>query len=214
MTEDNKPGPGKVPNQPDNDRSGEEGDSPQRLSVKKQPNALGAVEVADVRSGIGILTAAELPVLFRILDRLINALLVVGFIVLLCVIGLNVFGRMLFGGGVPWADEASRFLFIWVAFLGASVAYFRREHISVGFLVDKLPRPLRLAMRILQELLVLAVLCFLMYGAFVLIDTTFRRSALLGVPMSYIFAAVPVSAFLMAMMAVYRLGRLARRREG
>jgi TRAP-type transport system small permease protein len=186
---------------------------PGQAGVDETLPVRGAVEVADVRGGVEIVTASDLPLLFRILDRLINVLLGVGFVLLLTVIGLNVFGRMLFGGGLPWADEAARFLFIWVAFLGGAVAYFRREHISVGFLTAKLPRRLHLAMRILQELLVLVVLSFLMYGAFVLIDVTFRRSALLGIPMSYVFAAVPVSAFLMALMTVYRVGRLAYRRE-
>jgi TRAP-type transport system small permease protein len=171
-----------------------------------------AVEVADVRGAGRPVTAGELPLVFRVLDHLISALLVVGFVVLLGVIGVNVFGRMV-GRGIPWADEASRFLFIWVAFLGAAVAYFRREHISVSFLIDKLPRWPRLIAMILQELLVLAVLGFLMVGAFALIDATFRRSALLGVPLSYIFASVPVAAFLMAMMAIYRVGRLLSGRE-
>jgi TRAP-type transport system small permease protein len=210
MAEESRSGRAGVSTEPPDDRSGT---GAPELRPGDGPPVLGAVEVADVRSGVGTVTAAELPLLFRILDRIVNVFLGLGFVLLLTVIGLNVFGRMLFGGGLPWADEAARFLFIWVAFLGGAVAYYRREHISVGFLVAKLPPRLHLAMRILQELLVLLVLAFLMYGAFVLIDVTFRRSALLGIPMSYVFAAVPVSAFLMALMAMYRIGRLARGRE-
>jgi TRAP-type transport system small permease protein len=213
MADQGRRGPGQDAEgaEPGESGSGETQDDPLgRLRSEEHPETL--LEGADVRGGVGPVHAEDLPLFFRILDRSINALLVVGFALLLMVIGWNVFARMLFGGGIPWADEASRFLFIWVAFLGASVAYFRREHISVGFLVDKLPPPLRLTVMVLQELLVLGVLAYLMYGAYVLMQVSIRSSPLLGIALTWWFAAVPVSSVLMAMMAIYRIFGLVRDR--
>lgn len=213
MADQGRRRPGSDPEGPEPGEPGAgkaEGDPLDRVRSEERSETL--VEGADVRGGVGPVRAEDLPLFFRILDRSINALLVVGFALLLVVIGWNVFARMLFGGGIPWADEASRFLFIWVAFLGASVAYFRREHISVGFLVDKLPAPLRLAVMVLQELLVLGVLAYLMYGAYVLMQVSIRSSPLIGIALTWWFAAVPVSSVLMAMMAIYRIFILARDR--
>ena len=188
------------------------GTGPSASGPQEQPLG-GVVESGDLRSSSSAVTLEELPVLFRVIDRLVNGVLVVGFAVLLFVIAYNVFGRMIFGGGAAWADEGARFLFIWLSFLGAGVAYFRREHIAVSFLVDKLPPPARMVAFIIQELLVLGVLGLLMWGAFELITTTGRASPLLGIPMSWWFFAVPTSALLMALMAVYRIGRLIVTRE-
>ncbi len=213
MADQGRRRPGQDPEGPEPDEAGPgkaQGDPLGRMRSEEHSETL--VEGADVRGGVGPVGAEDLPLFFRILDRAINVLLVVGFAVLLVVIGWNVFGRMLFGGGIPWADEASRFLFIWVAFLGASVAYFRREHISVGFLVDKLPPPLRLAVMVLQELIVLGVLGYLMYGAYGLMQVSIRSSPLLGLALTWWFAAVPVSSALMALMAIYRIFALFRDR--
>jgi TRAP-type transport system small permease protein len=124
------------------------------------------------------------------------------------VVGWNVIGRFLFGQSLTWSDEAARYLFIWMIFLGAALAHFRQEHISVEYFRDLAPRPVRRVAKILRELVIIGVLGIMLWGSVHVMSTTFGSSALLGVPYNAVNAAVPLSAALIVLMSGYRLIRL------
>src|SRR5690554_1710362 len=52
---------------------------------------------------------------------------------------LQVFCRYVLNSSLNWPEELSRILLIWIVFLGSGVAVFRKEHASLGLVVDKLP---------------------------------------------------------------------------
>ena len=52
---------------------------------------------------------------------------------------LNVVLRYGFNSGISITEEISRYLFIWLAFLGAVLAFNENQHVSVTVLVNKLP---------------------------------------------------------------------------
>lgn len=151
--------------------------------------------------------------LFTALERACNVLLVVFVAAMLVTVAWNVFGRVALGQSVAWADEAARFLFIWMIFLGAAVAHLRLEHVTVDFVVERLPYPVRVVAAGLRELLILTVLTVMLWGSVQVISSTFGSSALVGVPFNVINAAVPVSAGLMTLVSLHRLILLLTKRE-
>jgi TRAP-type transport system small permease protein len=172
------------------------------------PVAEQQVEAADARTGRGPVARVELPAFFRYADLVFSGLLAVLVAVMLVVVGWNVIGRFALGQSLTWSDEAARYLFIWMIFLGAALAHFRAEHISVEFFRDKAPPVVRLAAKVVRELIILGVLGIMLWGSVQVMQTTFGASALLGVPFNVVNAAVPVSAALMVLMSGYRLVRL------
>jgi TRAP-type C4-dicarboxylate transport system permease small subunit len=56
--------------------------------------------------------------------------------VLISVISIGIIFRYLFNSPLSWEQEASTLLFIWVAFLGASIAFHMKAHVSITFLFD------------------------------------------------------------------------------
>jgi TRAP-type C4-dicarboxylate transport system permease small subunit len=52
---------------------------------------------------------------------------------------LNVFYRYVLHMGLVWADEVPGFLLVWIAFLGAYLAYRENGHIAFDLLLEKLP---------------------------------------------------------------------------
>ena len=178
-----------------------------------EPVADDDVDAADPRTGRGATERSDLPVFFRIGDAAVSAILVVLLVVLLGVVGYNVFGRQVLSRSPAWADEAARFLFIWIIFLGAAVAHFRREHIAVEFFVQKLPQAGQMALAVIREVIILAVLGIMLWGSVRVISTTFGSSALLGVPNNTINWPVPLSAGLMVLMSGYRLARVFAAKE-
>lgn len=177
-------------------------------AIPDNPVADQQAEAADARTGRGPVVRSELPAAFRIADRVASGLLVVMVTVMLVVVGWNVVGRFALGQSLTWSDEAARYLFIWMIFLGAALAHFRQEHISVEFFRNMAPRPVRVAAKVLRELVVMGVLGVMLWGSIQVMSTTFGASALLGVPYNVVNAAVPVSAALMVLMSAYRLVRL------
>jgi TRAP-type C4-dicarboxylate transport system permease small subunit len=129
-------------------------------------------------------------------------------ILLLAMCGATVTGvldRFVLRVGLAWTEEVSRFLLIWVSLLAAAIAVRERKHFVVD-VVGSLWGGHRLAARL--DVVTRAV-CFLFllgvvgYGLQLTIVFHPQRSPALGLPMSVVYAAVPVSAALM-------LGYLAR----
>jgi TRAP-type C4-dicarboxylate transport system permease small subunit len=54
------------------------------------------------------------------------------------VLSLGVLSRYVFHSPLVWTDELASLLFLWLAMLGAVVAYWRLEHMRMGALVDAL----------------------------------------------------------------------------
>jgi len=71
----------------------------------------------------------------------------------------NVIARYVFNSGLSWADEASRFMLMWVTFLGAAALLRLGEHISVDAFMLIAPQRLRTATYALSQLL----FCYLAY---------------------------------------------------
>ena len=70
-------------------------------------------------------------ILVRILEIL--AILAMGTLVLDVVWG--VMTRYLIGEQAKWTEELARFLLIWVSMLGGALAFRRREHLGIDFLI-------------------------------------------------------------------------------
>lgn len=183
-------------------------DSNGALFAAGNPRVGEQAEAADARAGHGPVHQRDLPLPFRVPDRVVNAVLVVLVAAMLVVVGWNVYGRFVLSQSPAWADEAARYLFIWMIFLGAAVAHLRREHISVEFFVAAAPRPVRLAAAVARELVILGVLGVMLWGAILVMTSTFGSSAMLGIPFNAVNVVVPIAAMLMGVVSLYRLVRL------
>lgn len=153
---------------------------------------------------------AALPLAFRIIDGVFNVLLGALLILLVGVVGANVAGRYLGFWSLPWADELARFTFVWVIFVGAALAHFRKEHIAVGYVVAKFSPGVVRAIGLVRETITLGVLAVILWGAWNVFATSPGRSALLGIPISWLNFSVPLAATLMVLMSVYRVWAIAR----
>ena len=74
----------------------------------------------------------------------------------------NIVLRYFFNSGLVWAEEASRFLFVWITFIGAIGALKDGKHLGFTSLVKKAPLPLKKFFFLLSNLIV-AYLLYLMF---------------------------------------------------
>ena len=111
----------------------------------------------------------------------------------------NVIARYFFNHPIEWAEEFSRYAFIWVVFLGAAYCSKSNRHIVIDGLVLALPLRVRACLQVVVDLLTLVLLgTLLYYGWFLTVFTTQPTSTLL-VPMSVVYVVVPLSALVMGL---------------
>lgn len=71
--------------------------------------------------------------------RLLDALIALALAIMVVLVFGNVVLRYAFNSGITMSEEVSRWLFVWVTFLGAVVAVRERAHLGTDFLVARLP---------------------------------------------------------------------------
>jgi TRAP-type C4-dicarboxylate transport system permease small subunit len=132
---------------------------------------------------------------FLRLEENLAALCLAGLLVTLF---LQVFTRFITRDPLSWTEEAARYLYVYVVFLGSSAAVSDRTHVAIDFLVLKLSRTGRLMVGLLVNLCVLFVLANLFYWG---IRATLRQLniplVVLDIPYAWVYVVVPVTAVLM-----------------
>jgi TRAP-type transport system small permease protein len=132
---------------------------------------------------------------------------------------LDIFAQVVFRYGLQsslsWSEELARYLFVWVIFVGASVAVRRGQHIALTALTGALPEPLRSFATALTLVAFMAFLLVLAWASIPLIaNARFAVSSELEIPIAWVYAAAPVGALLSVLHLVNRLMRIIwRQRE-
>jgi TRAP-type transport system small permease protein len=125
---------------------------------------------------------------------------------------LQMTGRYLGTAAFGWADEAARYTYIWLVFLGAGVAVRTRSHILADVLRPKSEGPWATAWLILLEAIVaLAAACLVKYGADLVRVSSNMNSVSLGISMGWLMAAVPAGAALIFVFSIANIVRLTRK---
>jgi len=128
-------------------------------------------------------------VIDRVFDRIariIEVTLALAFIFAVLLNFANVLGRYLFGISLLGADEVQIFIMVGMTFLGAAVVTRRNLHLRMDVLVQYLPVPVRLALRVVEQVLLAAIACFVLTQSYFYARQIFRigrTSDMAGVPM-------------------------------
>ncbi len=94
-------------------------------------------------------------------------------------------------------DEVPRYLFVWLVMIGAAAAMHRGEHTLLGYFRDRFGRRGRAFAIVLVNAAGIGFFAYLIKVSFILVpNAQFQTSAGLGLPLGYIYVAVPVGAAL------------------
>ncbi len=147
----------------------------------------------------------------RALERAIDALAIALFALMFAVVLAQVAFRYGLDRPLVWSEELSRYLFIWICFLGWTIATRRRTHIAVSSLVDRLPGAVRRALQLAVHALSLFFAALLLrYGAAITLRNADVDTITLHVSFAVVYAIVPLSALLIAGYAAAEIARTLR----
>lgn len=147
----------------------------------------------------------------RLLDALDLAcrwLCGVAILVMVAAIFGQVFARAVLDGFLTWAEEAARYAFVWMTFLGSASAFRARAHLGIDFLPGLLRERGRVALDALACAFALALgLALLRYGWALTERTWTQLSPATQIRMGLIYVAIPIGAGLIALFAAVDLVR-------
>jgi TRAP-type C4-dicarboxylate transport system permease small subunit len=140
------------------------------------------------------------------LDAILGPLCALVFLVLLLDVLWGVFTRYVLGDQARWTEELARFLMVWLAFLGASLAYARQAHLGVDILVSRMePGARRLVTLIEHSVVFLFAVFVLGLGGTELFRERLasgQTMPALGILKAWQYFCVPVSGALIGLTAV------------
>jgi TRAP-type C4-dicarboxylate transport system permease small subunit len=147
----------------------------------------------------------------KILDRYCHALswLIAAALALMVVLVFaNVVLRYAFNSGISLSEEVSRWLFIWVTFLGAIVALREHGHLGTDMLVARLPVAGKKACLVIGQLLMLYICWLLFQGSLAQVRINWDVAApVTGASMAIVYSAgivFAVSAAVLLLVEMYR----------
>lgn len=117
--------------------------------------------------------------------------------------------RFIINDPSTWTEELARFLLIWLGCLGAAYGVAQRFHLEMDYFLDKTSGARReLIDRIISAITLLLSLSVMVYGGGRLMwiaNELNQVSPALNLPMSWVYAVLPISGVLMAYFALLQI---------
>ena len=145
--------------------------------------------------------------------RVIEVTLALAFIFAVLLNFANVVGRYLLGISLIGADEVQIYIMVGMTFLGAAVVTRRNMHLRMDVLVRFFPTFIQALLRILEQLLLIALAGFVLTQSYFYARQMLRigrLSDMAGIPMWIPHGTVALGFALILVVAICRLVHMAR----
>lgn len=129
----------------------------------------------------------------------------VGILMALLIIDVwvGVADRYLFHWQLSWVEELARYIMIWGILLAVPCCTFGREHMGLEFVVKRLPLNIQTTLKITMSLLMVLFFGYIAYAGIAYMQKGEQQlSTVFALPMSYAYAAIPVTFSLSAFQAL------------
>ncbi|MEA2718811.1 MAG: hypothetical protein QOJ39_675 [Candidatus Eremiobacteraeota bacterium] len=124
----------------------------------------------------------------------------------IAILSAGVFTRYVLGNPLVWSDELATIVFLWLAMLGAVVAYRRGEHISLSVLVRRSPPRTRKILEAISSVVTAVFVIELMPATFKFFNQeVIDLTPALNIPRSYEVLAIIICLVLILLLALLRL---------
>ncbi len=131
----------------------------------------------------------------KVTDKILNAVILVLFLVMFGVTTLNVVMRYCFNSPLSFAVELGRYTFISIVYLGAIFVMRSDGHIGLDIIVEALPGKLSVFVKKISRVLVLCYLAMFFYESTRMVMTNWtNRSSTMRIPMSVVYLAMVIGS--------------------
>ena len=102
----------------------------------------------------------------KCLSMIENAVIILGLSAMFLILLAQVIMRYVFSRPLTWSEEAARFIFVYVSFIGISYAYRQKGHIRMEVVVNLFPQAVRRGLEVLINLGTIALFCYMIPFSF------------------------------------------------
>jgi TRAP-type C4-dicarboxylate transport system permease small subunit len=156
-------------------------------------------------------SAADRPGFLRALSAINTFLLLIckwvaiGLVAAIAIIVCaSVIFRYGFNNSLAWAEDAAKFLLVWLAFVGSPLGFKHGAHVAIDFVPAAVPAVVRRLVRALTHLIVLVLMVVLVWQGWKFALNGWSQVALTigDISMFWIFLCMPIGAAIMALVAL------------
>jgi TRAP-type C4-dicarboxylate transport system permease small subunit len=141
-------------------------------------------------------------------NKYLSVLITLAFGLMTILIFGQVVCRYVLHSPLSWSEELARYLFIWLTFCGASVAFYEGTHIKVSYFVERVKNPrLQAGLFALADVLCLWLLWIFVKDGFVVASRVLslgQVSSSMGfLPVGIVYLGVPIGSLFMALNVLH-----------
>lgn len=123
-----------------------------------------------------------------IIDKLLDVLMALCLAFMSILVFGNVVLRYVFHSGITWSEEMSRFLFIWMVFLGSIAALKEGNHLGMDVIFRKLPTYVQRVVLVIGQVIILYILWLVLQGSWKMTMSSLESKApATGLPLSFVY---------------------------
>ena len=115
----------------------------------------------------------------KCLSMIENAVIILGLSAMFLILLAQVIMRYVFSRPLTWSEEAARFIFVYVSFIGISYAYRQKGHIRMEVVVNLFPQAVRRGLEVLINLGTIGIQAGV-------------KATATHIPMSIVYTALPL----------------------
>ena len=150
----------------------------------------------------------------RLLDLSARACMAVAgiqIVTLVAIFGWLVFGRYVLNDTPTWVEQAALLLVVWITFLGGAAGVWTKAHLSIDFLREMMPAPVRVPLRWIAVIGVIVFGCYLAWYGWELAGQTWRRRIpMLGIAEGWRAVPMAICGVLSVLYSLIHLAALIR----
>ena len=154
--------------------------------------------------------------MLKFLNNVEEKFLILNLFISTLIVFMNVVLRYVFSASLSWVDEAARYMFIWLIWIGAGYTLANRKHLRIDIISSRLHGKARLGL----ELFVMAVWCgfcvFLGWQGVKLVRVVVEQQQLstaMQISMGWAYLCIPLSGIFMAIRLVFDILHILRTGE-
>lgn len=138
--------------------------------------------------------------------KLLEALCVLILGLMSCLVFLNVVLRYGFNSSISVTEEVSRYMFVWLTFLGAVLAFSENQHVNVTILTSKLSQVKRKVLYVITDIAMLFCCYLIVSGSWTQFMLNKANLApISGIPTGVTFLASTIAGALIGILLIARI---------
>ncbi|MCM2676216.1 TRAP transporter small permease [Alkalicoccobacillus plakortidis] len=150
-----------------------------------------------------------------LLDKVLSIFSISLFVFLVALVTWQVATRFLFNAPSSFSEELAKYCFVWLALFGGAFVFGEKGHMAIDFIKEKFSEPVQYGLNWMIEIVTIVFTLLVMFvgGLQLVIITWSQTSASLGVPIGFLYSAIPISGLFIILYSIANLYALTGKRS-